>query len=126
MAPISVSRRAAAAALVVLAITFLSETAHAHALLQTASPSVGGSVAGSPATIVLNFSEGVEERYAQVSVSGPGGAVSVSRPVHGSAKSTLSVKVGQTLKPGRYRVHWSVVSVDTHKTQGSFSFEVRP
>jgi methionine-rich copper-binding protein CopC len=126
MTLISVSRAATAAAFIALTITSLPQGLHAHALLQSADPSAGGTVGSSPATIVLHFSEGVEERYSQVSVSGPGGAVSVSRPVHGGANSTLSVKVGQTLKPGRYRVHWSVVSVDTHKTQGSFSFEVRP
>jgi methionine-rich copper-binding protein CopC len=126
MALISVSRAAAAAAFFALAMTSLSQTVRAHALLQSAIPSVGGSVGSSPATIVLHFGEGVEARYSQVSVSGPGGAVPVSRPVQGDAKSTLSVKVGQALKPGRYQVHWSVVSIDTHKTQGSFSFEVRP
>jgi methionine-rich copper-binding protein CopC len=122
----SIPRTATAAAFIALVLASLSQAVHAHALLQSASPSVGGSVGSSPAAIELHFSEGVEARYSQVSVSGPGGAASVSRPVSGGDKSTLSVKVGQTLKPGRYRVHWSVVSVDTHKTQGSFSFEVRP
>jgi len=28
------------------------------------------------------------------------------------------------LKPGRYRVRWHVVSVDTHRTEGSFEFSV--
>jgi copper resistance protein C len=125
MALPSISRAAAAAVFITLAITSLSQAAQAHALLQSASPSVGGSVGSSPATIVLQFSEGVEARYSQVSVTGPGGAVSVSRPANGAAKSTLTVKVGQTLKAGRYRVQWSVVSVDTHRTQGSFSFEVQ-
>jgi methionine-rich copper-binding protein CopC len=121
-----ISRTALAAAFIPLAITSFSPTVRAHALLQSASPSVGGSVTGSPSAIRLEFSEGVEVRYSQVSIMGPGGTVPVSRPASGGAKSTLVVKVGQTLKPGRYRVHWSVVSIDTHKTQGSFSFEVRP
>ena len=30
------------------------------------------------------------------------------------------------LTPGRYRVVWRVVSVDTHKTNGTFPFRVRP
>nr|WP_280113455.1 copper resistance protein CopC [Methylobacterium nodulans] len=30
------------------------------------------------------------------------------------------------LPPGIYRVTWHVVSVDTHRTQGSFTFEIRP
>ena len=120
------SRAAAAGALIALTMTAGPQAAEAHALLQSASPSVGGSVASSPSAIRLEFSEGVEARYSQVSVTGPGGTVPVSRPANGGAKSTLAVKVGQQLKAGRYRVQWSVVSVDTHRTQGSFSFEVRP
>jgi hypothetical protein len=30
------------------------------------------------------------------------------------------------LAPGRYRVRWHVVSVDTHRTEGEFGFEVTP
>jgi methionine-rich copper-binding protein CopC len=30
------------------------------------------------------------------------------------------------LAPGQYNVRWRVLSVDTHKTEGSFGFEVRP
>ena len=113
-----------AVALLALAAGSVPQAANAHASLQSAQPSVGGSVAGSPSTIVLQFSEGVEARYSHVSVTGPGGAVAVSRPSNGGGKSTLVVRVGQQLKPGHYRVSWSVVSVDTHKTQGSFGFNV--
>ena len=28
------------------------------------------------------------------------------------------------LSPGNYRVHWRVVSVDTHRSEGSFTFSV--
>jgi len=120
----SIRAAGSAVALLALAAGSVPQAANAHALLQSAQPSVGGSVAGSPSTIVLQFSEGVEARYSHVSVTGPGGAVSVSRPSNGGGKSTLVVKVGQQLKPGHYRVSWSVVSVDTHKTQGSFGFNV--
>jgi methionine-rich copper-binding protein CopC len=30
------------------------------------------------------------------------------------------------LAPGRYRVRWHVVSVDTHRTEGEYSFSVEP
>jgi copper resistance protein C len=121
----SICKAAAAMVFLGLAVASLSGTASAHAMLQQASPSVGGSVGSSPSAIELHFSEGVEARYSQVSVSGPGGAVPVSRPANGGGKSTLVVKPGQPLKPGRYRVNWSVLSVDTHRTQGSFSFNVQ-
>jgi methionine-rich copper-binding protein CopC len=115
----------AAVALFALAAASVPQAANAHAVLQSAQPSVGGSVESSPSAIVLEFSEGVEARYSHVSVTGPGGAVAVSRPSNGGAKSTLVVKLSQKLKPGHYRVQWSVVSVDTHKTQGSFGFDVQ-
>ncbi|HYA71564.1 MAG TPA: copper resistance protein CopC, partial [Roseiarcus sp.] len=40
--------------------------------------------------------------------------------------SVLIAKVVKTLPPGVYTVTWRAVSVDTHKTQGSFSFTVKP
>ena len=115
----------AAVALFALAAASVPQAANAHAVLQSAQPSVGGSVESSPSAIVLEFSEGVEARYSHVSVTGPGGAVALSRPSNGGGKSTLVVKLSQQLKPGHYQVQWSVVSVDTHKTQGSFSFDVQ-
>jgi methionine-rich copper-binding protein CopC len=30
------------------------------------------------------------------------------------------------LPPGKYKVRWRILSVDTHRTEGSFSFEVKP
>ena len=121
----SIRLAGAAVALFALAAASVPQAANAHAVLQSAQPSVGGSVASSPSAIVLEFSEGVEARYSHVSVTGPGGAVPVSRPSNGGGKSILVVKLSQKLKPGHYRVQWSVVSVDTHKTQGSFSFDVQ-
>jgi methionine-rich copper-binding protein CopC len=32
--------------------------------------------------------------------------------------------VGHALKPGSYTVTWHVLSVDTHRTEGSYSFTV--
>jgi copper resistance protein C len=38
----------------------------------------------------------------------------------------IAVPIANPLSPGAYRVNWHVLSVDGHKTQGSFTFEVRP
>jgi hypothetical protein len=37
----------------------------------------------------------------------------------------LSVKL-KPLPPGVYAVEWHVTSVDTHKTEGHFTFTVKP
>jgi len=38
----------------------------------------------------------------------------------------LIVKIAAPLPPGLYKVTWHAVSVDTHRTQGDFSFSVKP
>jgi hypothetical protein len=41
-------------------------------------------------------------------------------------KSALVVRFAEPLRPGTYKVNWRVISADTHKVKGSFSFQVRP
>jgi copper resistance protein C len=109
-----------------LAFVCGSSAAFAHAQLEKATPAVGGTVA-SPSEIRLEFSEGVEPKFSKVSVTGPGGAVPL-----GAAKTdagnpaVLIAPISKALPPGVYKVHWQAVSVDTHHTQGTFEFTVKP
>jgi methionine-rich copper-binding protein CopC len=43
--------------------------------------------------------------------------------IHQSNAVLLTVSLSQ-LKPGKYKVIWRVVSVDTHVTTGDFTFEL--
>ena len=95
--------------------------AQAHAQLDHAVPAVGSTVASSPGQVTLYFTEsagaeiqrrGSEQRLRRARRSG----ASVSGKV-------MRLSVGG-LAPGTYSVKWHVLSVDTHKTQGSFSFSV--
>ncbi|MGB0084280.1 MAG: copper homeostasis periplasmic binding protein CopC [Rhodomicrobiaceae bacterium] len=102
-------------------------SAAAHAMLQYAVPGVGSTVKTSPKLIRLKFSEGVEAALCRVTVTGSGSAVLTgSLRTQANDKSTLIVTMVGALKPGVYKVAWSAVSVDTHHTEGSFSFTVRP
>jgi methionine-rich copper-binding protein CopC len=108
-------------ALLVLAMLGASTEAQAHARLDHASPAVGSTVAGSPDAVTLYFSESLEPKFSGGEVRGPGGArVDRGSSVSGSV---MRLSVGG-LPPGRYSVTWHALSVDTHKTQGSFSFQV--
>jgi methionine-rich copper-binding protein CopC len=40
--------------------------------------------------------------------------------------AVLIVPIAKPLSAGEYKVHWQAVSVDTHHTQGSFEFTVKP
>lgn len=106
----------------------LPPAAMAHAVLVKAVPPVGGTVSASPSDIKITFSEGVELRFSKIAVTSADG-----RPVETGAASVdptnpaiLIVPLKTTLQPGSYKVNWHAVSVDTHATQGNFSFTVKP
>jgi methionine-rich copper-binding protein CopC len=43
-----------------------------------------------------------------------------------SNQAVLIVPISKALAAGAYTVHWQAVSVDTHHTQGTFEFTVKP
>ena len=95
----------------------------AHAHLQTSTPADGGTVAP-PAEIRLQFSEAVEPRFSKVTLTDPQGAAIPLRAPKAEG-AALVVPIGKPLSPGAYTVRWHAVSVDTHHTQGTFSFTVK-
>ena len=108
-------------ALLLLTILGCSTAAQAHALLERASPAVGSAVASSPGAVTLYFTEKLEPKFSGGVVRGPGGGrVDRGASVNGNV---MRLSVGG-LRSGRYSVNWHALSVDTHKTQGSFSFQV--
>src|SRR5271168_5113231 len=106
-----------------LLLTALGGTAaRAHAFLDHASPLVGSTVATAPRQVVLSFTQNLEAAFSTVEVTDASGA----RVDQGKAQiSGNTMQIGlKPLPPGNYKVRWHVLSVDTHKTEGSFSFHV--
>lgn len=101
--------------------------AEAHAFLKAAAPRVGSTIAKAPGAVRLTFTEGVEVPFCRVTVTGPPGFGGAGRPhaVPGDPAS-LAVDLKGPAPPGVYTVRWRVLSVDTHATQGDFSFRVGP
>ena len=91
-------------------------------MLASASPPVGGSVGAAPGQVTLSFTQGLEPAFSSVEVTDAKGV----RVDQGKAQiSGSTMRVGlKALSPGTYKVHWRALSVDTHTTQGSFSFHV--
>jgi copper resistance protein C len=109
-----------------LAFALVATQAFAHAQLEKATPAVGGTVA-SASQIRLEFSEGVEPKFTKVSLTGPGGAVPLGMAkTEPNNQAVLIVPITKALAAGAYKVHWQAVSVDTHHTQGTFEFTVKP
>src|ERR1700710_962690 len=89
--------------------------AMAHAFLQTASPAAGENLHASPPRVMLHLSEPLEPAFSSVKVTDASGA--------DMSDGSVAVKGGEMdlplrkLPPGRYRVVWHAVSVDTHRTE---------
>ena len=109
------------------ALALAGSAAFAHAQLEKSTPPVGGTVA-SVSEIRLEFSEGVEPKFTKVTLTGPGGAAVPLGSVSTAAdnQALLIVPISKPLSAGAYTVHWQAVSVDTHHTQGTFDFTVKP
>ena len=96
--------------------------AHAHAFLDHASPLVGSTVASAPREVSLTFTQNLEAAFSSVEVTGPNGArVDAGKPQISGNTMHVGLKAAG---PGTYHVRWHALSVDTHKTDGSFTFTV--
>jgi copper resistance protein C len=96
-------------------------SASAHVMLKQASPAVGSTVASAPARVTLTFTEKIERAFSGATVQNSSGQRVDSGARSSGATMQISLK---PLPPGTYKVNWHALSVDTHKTQGSFSFSV--
>ena len=108
------------------AACLIGQAAFAHAFLDRASPAVGSEVSGSPPALNLTYTEPVEPLFSTVHVTNAAGArVDEGKATPEDDGRVLSVKL-KPLPPGVYAVEWHVTSVDTHKTEGHFTFTVKP
>jgi copper resistance protein C len=119
-------RRLLAAALAAnLALLGAIPAARAHALLDHASPAVGSAVPTAPSAVTLWFTQAIEPAFSGITVTNQAGQRVDLGNMQVPPGSPAQLQVGlQPLPPGTYTVSWDVVSVDTHPTQGSFTFRV--
>jgi methionine-rich copper-binding protein CopC len=95
----------------------------AHAKLLAANPSLNATVAA-PKQIVLKFSEKLQPKFSGFDISKDGARVPMKATV-GKDRLTMTGAPAKPLGPGVYQVAWHAVTADTHRMQGSYSFNVR-
>ena len=96
--------------------------AQAHAFLDHASPLVGSTMPAAPHEVVLTFTQNLEPAFSTAQVTDASGArVDQGKAAVSGNSMTIGLKA---LGPGSYKVHWHVLSVDTHSTEGTFMFHV--
>ena len=111
---------------VLLAILGLPAAASAHAFLETAVPAVGSTVRAAPTEVRINFTQGIEPAFTTIHVADAQGQRVDQGGVHIEDNNTHLAIGLKALTPGSYHVTWKAVSVDTHHTEGSFTFTVAP
>jgi len=115
------------AAIVGAGLALLPIAAFAHARLDHASPAVGSTVTQPPTEISLWFTEALEAKFSTIEVRDAQGRPMQAGPATLSRDNSAQLRVPlKTLPPGTYKVIWRVLSVDTHRTQGDFTFRVGP
>ena len=105
-----------------LLLTVSAAAAHAHASLAHASPSVSSTMSAAPHEVILTFTDTLEAAFSNLAVTDASG-VEVSQ---GRAQVSGNImRIGlKPLNVGLYKVNWRAVSTDTHKTEGSFTFQI--
>ena len=103
-------------------LLLLTSAAEAHAMLERAEPRVGNKVASPPREVTLWFTQKLETAFSTITVTNAAGErVDTGKTRVSGNQMSVGIRPGGS---GTYRVNWQVLSVDTHRTDGSFSFQV--
>jgi copper resistance protein C len=110
-----------------IAIALTVSTAGAHAFLDRAEPRAGSTLKASPPRVRLWFTGALEPAYSRVHVVNAAGerVDAGDSQVDAANRAVLTVSL-PALSPGTYKVVWRILSVDTHVSEGDFSFRVTP
>lgn len=106
--------------------------AYARPQLVSAAPAANSATVPT-ARLQLAFSERLVAQFSGADImmtSMPGMKMNAPMKMPGQASlandgKTLVVTVAKPLPKGSYRVAWHVVSTDTHRVQGNYSFQVQ-
>jgi len=112
--------------LLFVAVVLQCAEAGAHAFPDHSDPRVGSTVEKVPSSVQVWFDGEIEPVFSTMRVEND----DKQRVDKGDARVSagngrlLEVSV-DPLPPGRYRVYWSVVARDGHRTDGDFRFRVK-
>jgi methionine-rich copper-binding protein CopC len=116
-------------AILASSILVLSGTiaASAHPRLLSAVPAADGTVRTAPSEVTLRFNERLEPAFSSVIIRDSDGKQvdKADAKLDKSDRRILRVSV-PPLAAGVYKAEWHVMSADTHKVEGEFTFRVSP
>lgn len=108
-----------------LILVAASARLQAHAFLKDADPGVGSVIQTSPSEVRIRFTENIEPAVSSIQIFDASGKEVDKRDLHLDRSDHAMLRVSlPKLGAGTYKVVWRVVSVDTHVTNGNFTFRV--
>ena len=115
-------KRSSLIGLVWLLLLLTMGAASAHAFLDRAEPRVGNRVSSPPREVTLWFTQKLEAAFSRIVVTNAAGErVDTGKARVSGNQISISLRPGGS---GTYHVNWHVLSVDTHTTEGTFTFRV--
>jgi len=107
-----------------LLVLLATGEASAHAFLDHAEPRVGNKVDAAPREVTLWFTQKLEPAFSTITVTNAAGQrVDTGKARVSGNQMAISLRAGGA---GTYHVTWRVLSVDTHASDGNFTFQVGP
>ena len=109
-----------------LLFPLLQEEALCHAFPDHSEPRVGATVTAAP-IVRIWFDGALEPAFSSLEVQNASGqrVDKGDSRVDPSDATILEVNLSRALSSGLYRVIWSVIARDGHKTEGDFTFTVK-
>lgn len=109
----------------VLACSLGAGIAWGHSGLKRSEPPVESRLKRAPSEVKLYFTERLEAAYSNLRVEGNGGVRVDRQDSHVDRANPLLLRATlQPLTSGTYTVIWRVLSVDSHVTEGRFTFRI--
>src|SRR3979490_1668314 len=116
--------RRSAILMTIALLLLVTGKANAHAFLDHAEPRVGNKVTTAPRQVTVWLTQNLEAAFSTFTVTNAAGQrVDTGKARVSGSEMSVSLRPGGA---GTYHVSWRVLSVDTHTTDGSFTFEVGP
>lgn len=108
-----------------LASMLAAGSAWAHAHLVSSIPADGAQLSAAPDSIAITLTEAIEPAFSHLKMTTASGEPVALTDETADGKA-FSAKPSTPLPAGAYQVEWQVLSVDGHKTSGTFGFTVAP
>jgi len=111
--------------LLLIVLLFSPSSAWSHAFPDHSDPRVGSDVTSQPAQVRIWFDGGIEPLFSSLQVFDANRKQVDKGDGQVDPKDNTLLEVSlPPLPPGTYTVVWSVVALDTHRTEGDFKFTI--